>query len=236
MENTVKENLTCIRNEIEEEIQKQSISREVTLIAVSKTFPQEDIISAYDIGQRVFGESKIQEAENKIPIVNNHSEKFGEKIKWHLIGHLQSNKAKKAVELFDVIHSLDKLSTIKEVDKRSKEAGKIMEILIQVNTTDEDSKSGCQPDEAMKLCENCLEFENIRLSGMMTIGPFGGDDSEIAKSFSSLRELRDKTESKLQIKMPYLSMGMTNDWKIALSEGATHLRIGSAIFGRRSYN
>jgi hypothetical protein len=236
MSTEIKENLEKIKYELNEEIIKLNIKRDIVLIAVSKTFPVDDIISAYNYGHLEFGENKVQEAISKIETMKTYTQDKPKQPKWHLIGHLQSNKVKSAVNHFDMIHSLDKVSTIVELSKRAKEINKTMDILIQVNTSFEDSKSGCEPESALTICETCLELDNIRLRGLMTIAPFVDDEHQIAKSFSMLRELRDKISSKLKYPLEFLSMGMSSDWKIALREGATHLRIGSAIFGKRNYN
>lgn len=230
----IKVNLIKLNNEINEFKEKLNIKRKIVLIAVSKTFPAEDIISAYNCGQLEFGENKIQESVEKIKKVNEYISDKENKITWHFIGHLQSNKVKLAVEYYDVIHSIDKLSRAKIVSKRAKEINKQIDILIQVNTTSEESKSGCKPEEALALSKSCLDLENINLKGFMTISKFGVSDIEIGKSFSMLRNLKESISKELNSKLEYLSMGMSGDWKIALSEGATHLRVGTAIFGRRA--
>ncbi len=235
MPNLIKENIKSLKEEIDKEIYINNIKRNITLVAVSKTFPSDDIITAFESGHLIYGESKVQESEEKIPIVNNYAEKKGKKIEWHLIGHLQSNKAKTAVQIFDAIHSLDKKSTIKEVSKRAKAIDKTINIFIQVNTTGEESKYGCPKEKALDLSKYAIEQDNINLVGYMTIAPFVKEEKPISTAFSTLRILRDDISVKLNRDIPYLSMGMTNDWKIALKEGATHLRIGSRIFGKRDY-
>ncbi|MFW5799779.1 MAG: YggS family pyridoxal phosphate-dependent enzyme [Spirochaetota bacterium] len=231
----IKSNLQKTKDEINKVITKLNIKREITLIAISKTHPAEYVVSALNEGQIHFGENKVQEAEKKIELVNRLNKKNSKKIKWHLVGHLQSNKAKIAVKLFDMIHSLDKESTIKEVSKRAGHINKIIDILIQVNTTGEESKYGCSPDKVLSLCEKAQELEGVKLRGLMTIGPLGGSEKEVTKSFSDLRKLKEEVSSKLDIPLDVLSMGMSADWRIALREGATHLRIGSLIFGERNY-
>jgi hypothetical protein len=236
MPDIIKENIISLKKSIEEVKSKYNINSKITLVAISKTFPSEDIKKVFDTGQLVFGESKVQEAENKIPLVNEYSEKMGKKINWHLVGHLQSNKAKTAVNLFSTIHSLDKKSTIKEVSKRALVINKTIDIFIQVNTSGEESKYGCNPEHALDLSQYALGKDNVNLVGFMTIAPFVNEEAPIAKAFASLRELKEKVSSQLKVDLPYLSMGMTNDWEIALREGATHLRIGSRIFGKRNYS
>jgi PLP dependent protein len=236
MSDIIKENIISLKKSIEEVKSKFNINRKITLVAISKTFPPDDIKKVFDTGQIVFGESKVQEAENKIPLVNEYAEKMGKNINWHLVGHLQSNKAKNAVNLFSTIHSLDKKSTIKEVSKRAQDINKTIDIFIQVNTSGEESKYGCNPDYALDLSHYTLGKDNVNLVGFMTIAPFVSEETPIAKAFASLRELKEKVSHQLKIDIPYLSMGMTNDWEIAIREGATHLRIGSRIFGKRDYS
>jgi hypothetical protein len=201
---------------------------EITIIAVSKTFPVEDINEAIRNKIRIFGENKIQEAKIKsFEIIGNYS--------FHLIGHLQSNKAKDAVSIFDMIHSIDKLSTAEKVDREAAEKGKIQQILIQVNTSGEESKSGCSPEEAVELCTKISRLQNINVNGLMTIGPNTDTTDIVKQSFSLLRSLRDEMRCRTGISLNELSMGMSGDYEIAIEEGATMLRIGSAIFGKRTY-
>lgn len=236
--NEIKENLNELLSQINEEVYKYSIKREIILVAVSKTFPAEDIIIANEFGQTHFGENKIQESERKMERVNSilsEANKPVNYLRWHFIGHLQSNKAKTAVKLFDTIHSLDKISTIKKVSKHAVDLNKKIDIMVQVNTSGEDSKYGCNPAVAVDICEKCLKLSNINLCGLMTIGPLTKNEKAIGESFRKLRKLRDGISDILNHPIPFLSMGMSSDWRIALREGATHLRIGSTIFGKRDY-
>lgn len=235
MSKNIKQNLNELLYEIEEEKNRLNIKRRIQLIAVSKTFPHEDVIEAYKAGQFLFGENKIQESIPKIESVKNILTGEEEKIKWHFIGHLQSNKAKDAVKYFDMIHTLDKKSTIKKVSDKAREINKKIDILIQVNTSFEEAKYGCKPEDARALCEACMTMEGVKLGGLMTISPLNADESGIRKSFVMLRELKERIASEMDYNLNILSMGMSGDWRIALREGATHLRIGSAIFGKRSY-
>ncbi|MEJ5362653.1 MAG: YggS family pyridoxal phosphate-dependent enzyme [Spirochaetota bacterium] len=199
---------------------------DIVLIAVTKTFPPEIIQEALNNGISLFGENRVQEAKAKIPQLKGN-------FSFHLIGHLQSNKAKDAVKLFDCIHSIDKLSTAIEVDKEAKKINKIQNILIEVNTSGEESKFGVLPDNAMDLCKNIINLQNINCIGLMTVGPLTEDRNEIRKSFRLLKTLKDEINQSLGISLKELSMGMSGDYDIAIEEGATMLRIGTAIFGQR---
>lgn len=202
---------------------------EIKVVAVSKTFPSDIIQDAIDSGIRLLGENKVQEAKAKC------TELKGD-YSLHLIGHLQSNKAKDAVKLFDVIHSIDKLSTAVKVDKEAGKIDKIQKILIQVNTSGEDTKSGIQPEKTAGLFTELLKLQNIELLGLMTIGPFTSNEVNIRKSFRLLKDLLNEVNSGNKCELKELSMGMSSDYRIAIEEGATILRIGSAIFGQRTYN
>jgi PLP dependent protein len=200
----------------------------IKIISVSKTFPAADVQTAINDGITLFGENKVQEAKSKIPGLTGN-------FTFHLIGHLQSNKAKEAVKLFDVIHSIDKLSTASEVSKEALKIEKIQKILVQVNTSGEDTKSGCEPAQAPDLCRSIRELPNVALIGLMTIGPLSGDTDSVRKSFKMLKTLRDTISGELNMNLPELSMGMSSDFLTAVEEGATMLRIGSALFGNRDY-
>ena len=209
--------LTCGRN-----------PGEIRIIAVSKTFPVADINEAIAHGITLFGENRIQEAKEKKPLITgNHS--------LHLIGHLQSNKAKEAIRLFDCIHSIDKFETAEKVNHEAFAADKVQEILVQVNTSGEASKSGCSPRDALMICKKISQLKNIRLSGLMTIGPLTDNKDSVKLAFSLLRQLRDSISQETGLPLKELSMGMSGDFEAAIIEGATLLRIGSAIFGNRTY-
>ena len=200
---------------------------DVSIIAVSKTFPVETIQSAIGEGIRLFGENRIQEARAKIPLLSGD-------FSFHLVGHLQSNKARDAVRLFELIHSIDSEGTAARVDSEAAKIGKIQDILVQVNASFEDTKSGVAPEGTRALCERILSMKSIRLRGLMTIGPNTGDPGRIRESFKMLRSLRDEIASGLSIELRELSMGMSSDFLIAVEEGATMVRIGTLIFGGRS--
>ncbi|UDQ98523.1 YggS family pyridoxal phosphate-dependent enzyme [Lentisphaerota bacterium WC36G] len=225
----IKEQLNHIRQEVE--ISAKNASRDpkdITLVAVSKTFPNEYIEIAYNDNQRVFGENKTQELSIKVPNLPND-------IEWHMIGHLQSNKVKQAVELASYIHSVDSLKLLRRIDRIAGELNKKPKIFIEVNISGETSKFGTTKDEVTEMVKEAIHCENLELIGYMTMAPFGVDEEELRFVFSSLRKLRDEINNQLSIELKELSMGMSNDFKIAIEEGATFVRVGSSIFGKRSY-
>jgi len=205
-------------------------SNKIKLIAVSKNFSTDDINRAFDAGLKEFGENKAQELNSKFDVLGN-------KVTWHFIGHLQSNKVKFAVRSAEYIHSVDSLSLVKEINKKSEQFSKVQKILLQVKTSEEETKSGIESeDEVFGFVDRCNELSNIELIGLMTIAPYTDDDEEIRKSFKYLCKLRDDLNKKGFKNIKELSMGMTSDFEIAIEEGATMLRIGSAIFGQRNYS
>ncbi|HSV97436.1 MAG TPA: YggS family pyridoxal phosphate-dependent enzyme [Spirochaetota bacterium] len=223
------QNYSHIRNRIDDRARAAGRNPEnIRIVAVSKTFPPEALLAAIDQGIRLFGESKVQEAKGKIPALSGD-------FSFHLVGHLQSNKARDAVRLFDLIHSIDKAPTARRVGEEAARIGKMQRILIQVNTSDEDTKSGIDPSGAFELCGEVASIPGIELMGLMTIGPLGGDERAVRASFALLRELRDDIARRLGVRLDELSMGMSGDYLTAVDEGATLVRIGSAIFGERSY-
>jgi pyridoxal phosphate enzyme (YggS family) len=200
----------------------------VKIIAVSKTFPVSDINEAIRHGITLFGENRVQEAKEKIPMLEKPAD-------FHLIGHLQSNKAKEAVKLFSLIHSLDKAETAGRIDREAAAIEKVQEVLIQVNTSGESTKSGVDPAGVFDLFEHISGLQNIRPSGLMTIGPMTDDKTSIRKSFADLALLLRQVNGRFGLSMTELSMGMSGDFELAIAEGATLVRVGSAIFGKRSY-
>ena len=203
---------------------------EIKLVAVSKLIELQRIEEGIEAGLMILGENRVQEAKEKIPQIVNTD------VEWHLIGHLQTNKAKDAVNLFSLIHSVDSLKLAKELDKRAKSADKRIDVLVQFNLSGERSKSGSNKEEGYKLVESISLFENIRVMGLMTMPPFFDDPDRSRPYFKELRELSEEiTTWKLaNISMKYLSMGMTGDFEVAIEEGANMVRIGTAIFGSRS--
>lgn len=202
---------------------------EITIIAVSKTFPVANIMELYRLGQMDFGESKVRELRDKYYNLSFH---FNEQIKWHLIGHLQTNKVKNVVAFINLIHSVDSFKLAEVIDIYSKKVNRIIDILIQVNTTNEPQKFGIEPSTAEELCKQISVLENVRLKGLMTMAKLTYDKNAIRDNFKILKGLFDDLKSKY-MNFEYLSMGMTNDYDIAIEEGSNMLRIGSAIFGHR---
>jgi pyridoxal phosphate enzyme (YggS family) len=203
---------------------------EISLLAVSKTFPPEFIAQAAEAGIRQFGENRVQEAETKIPSLRKI-----QGLEWHLIGHLQTNKAARATELFNVIHSVDSVKLAAKLNQASIEMGKTLSVLVQVDLGDEETKFGAEPGQIHELVEATTKFGGLRLNGLMTIPPFFDDPEEARPYFVRLRELRDTLDSEQPgcLGLKHLSMGMSHDFEQAIQEGATILRIGTAIFGQR---
>jgi pyridoxal phosphate enzyme (YggS family) len=201
----------------------------VRLIAVSKTVPAKVVQEAIEAGVTDLGENYIQEARDKIHSLARFP------VNWHFIGHLQSNKAKYAVRMFDLIHSLDSLKLAQELDKYAKKNDKVQAVLIQVNVAREDSKSGVYVEETLRLLKDISRFENIAVKGLMTMPPFFNAPEKVRPYFAALRNLRDRIKAANipNIVMDELSMGMTGDFEAAIAEGATMVRIGTAIFGER---
>ena len=193
---------------------------EITLVAVTKEVGISAIRAAFDCGLRDFGENRVQEAEDKIGQLSD----LKPDVTWHMVGHLQSNKAKTAVELFDIIHSVD---SVKLAEILSRRAEKTLPVLLQVNVSGEATKSGFAVNEIAVVVEEIRQLPNLRLVGLMTIGPLVAELEEVRPVFRKLRELRDS------LGLEHLSMGMTDDFEVAIEEGATMLRIGRAIFGNR---
>lgn len=203
---------------------------EVKLVAVSKTHSSEIIREAIAAGVTDLGENRVQEAESKIPEVGRHA------ARWHLIGHLQSNKARRAVELFDVIHSLDSVALAQRLDRMCVELKReAMPVMIQVDLGCEATKSGVHEGDVAQMVEALKQFERLRLTGLMTLPPYFDDAERVRPFFRKLRELRDELGSQgaFGAARGELSMGMTHDYEIAIEEGATVVRIGTAIFGER---
>ena len=199
---------------------------EVQLVAVSKTKPIEAIQEAYAAGQRHFGENKVQELDQKVPALPDDCV-------WHLIGHLQSNKVKQAVAHADLIHSVDSLKLAERIDRLAGEIGKSQAILLQVNVSGEASKSGFDPDSVRAVFQSIIALPHITCEGLMTMAPFDASSPELRACFERLHELREQLNTAYGTSLSHLSMGMSGDFKEAILEGATLVRIGTAIFGSR---
>jgi len=204
---------------------------EVKLIAVSKTKPLDNIIEAYKCGSRYFGENYVQELREKQNLKNELSD-----LEWHFIGHLQKNKVKYIAEKVALIHSVDKESLAKEINKQAVKFDRVIDILVQVNTSGEKSKSGVSPEGLIELISKIRGYENIRLRGLMTIGGLGKQDYETRDEFLLLAKLLEDVNNSLGLDLKELSMGMSSDYEIAIECGATYIRVGSSIFGEREYN
>jgi len=201
----------------------------VRLVAVSKTVPTNRVRKAIQTGATILGENYVQEARTKFNDLATYP------VSWHFIGHLQSNKAKYAVRLFDLIHSVDTLKLARELDKQSHKINKIQEVLIQVNISEEASKSGVNVKDTYNLLKDIGLLENLSAKGLMTMPPYFNAPEKVRPYFAALRGLRDRLEQQglLNISLSELSMGMTGDFEAAIQEGATLVRIGTAIFGKR---
>jgi pyridoxal phosphate enzyme (YggS family) len=198
----------------------------VRLVAVSKTVDLERLRAAIAAGQNLFGENYLQEAKAKI-------EALGVGISWHLVGHLQTKKAKGAVELFDLIHAVDRLKLARALETAAARRGQVQDILIQVNQGGEATKSGVAPDAAPELLHEVARLPHLRVLGLMTMPPWFHDPEAVRPYFRALRELRDQLRDLSGLPLPELSMGMSGDYEVAVEEGATLVRVGTAIFGAR---
>jgi pyridoxal phosphate enzyme (YggS family) len=200
----------------------------VKLVLVTKTVDVDRIREAVDAGASILGENRVQEAKEKI-------EKLGPIASWHLIGHLQTNKAKYAVKLFYLIHSVDSLELAKEIDKQAAKIGKVQDVLIEVSISGEASKAGVAPENAAALIKDAVKLKNISIKGLMTIPPFSDSPEDSRPYFKKLRELSESVarENIPGVSMKELSMGMSGDFEVAIEEGSTMVRVGTAIFGKR---
>ena len=201
----------------------------IKLMAVTKTVEPERIGKAIDAGLTLLGENYVQEAKDKIAIIGNAAQ-------WHMIGHLQTNKAKYAVKLFNFVHSVDRLELARELDKRAAQINRKLNVLIEVNSGEE-SKSGIEKTQALELVRQVAVLPNLTIRGLMTMAPYSDQPEDSRPYFKALRELRDGImhEDIAGVRMEELSMGMTDDFEVAIEEGATIIRVGRAIFGTRQY-
>jgi pyridoxal phosphate enzyme (YggS family) len=226
---SIRENLERVKDRIAGACLRAGRSpEEITLVAVTKTVEPDRIQEAVDAGVSTVGENRVQEAEAKMAAVSGQ-------VAWHMIGHLQRNKAAKAVAMFDMIQSVDSLRLAREIDRRCAEAGRSMDILVEINTSGEGSKFGIPPAAALDAVGEISDLPNLALRGLMTIGAFTDRESVVRKCFSRLRGLAEEARraGASDVEMHYLSMGMTSDFEPAIEEGSNMVRIGTAIFGPR---
>ncbi|MBY0759460.1 MULTISPECIES: YggS family pyridoxal phosphate-dependent enzyme [Sellimonas] len=227
----IKENLKEVEERIQKACERAGRNRdEVTLVAVSKTKPLQMIEEAYDAGIRVFGENKVQELAEK-------HEKLPGDIRWQMIGHLQRNKVKNIIDKVDLIHSVDSIRLLETIEKEAEKKNVTANVLLEVNMAKEESKFGLFPEEVLSFTDKLKDFPHVIVRGLMTIAPDTDNPEENRQYFSGLRKLSVDIASKNidNIHMGVLSMGMTNDYEVAIEEGATMVRIGTGIFGKRNY-
>ena len=233
MQSLIKENIEVIRKRIEKAAIKVGRNpSDIKLIAVTKNVEPQNIIEAIEAGVVDFGENRVQELLNKANIIEEKSDK---NIKWHMIGHLQTNKVKYIVDKITMIHSLDSLKLAQEIDRKAQKLGKTIDVLIQVNIAEEVTKFGLKKYEVLDFVQMVGSLKNIKVKGLMTIAPFAENPEQVRFVFSGLRKIFiDICRKNINnIDMKYLSMGMSNDFEIAIEEGANIVRIGTAIFGKR---
>ncbi|MGQ9604529.1 MAG: YggS family pyridoxal phosphate-dependent enzyme [bacterium] len=225
---TIAEKIRILRERIAETCAKLSRNpAEVAIVAVTKTVPPQRIQEAVDAGIQILGENRVQEALSKVGSVKGD-------ITWHMVGHLQRNKVKKALDIFDLIQSVDSYDLAREIDCHSRQRNRRTDILIEVNTSGEPTKFGIRPDEALDLVSKLVEMPNINVVGLMTIGAFTDDEGTVRKCFSTLREISETIRSSFKnLDLRWLSMGMSADYIWAIQEGSNMVRIGTAIFGER---
>ena len=220
-------NLETVRQQIAEAAARSGRRAEaVTLVAVSKTHSPEAILDAVDAGQLVFGENRVQEARAKMPLLPS-------RLRWHLLGHLQSNKIRQALPAFERIHSIDTLALARDTNRIAGELGLFPKVFLEVNVAGESSKFGFAPDALRAAMEELLTLDRVAIDGLMTIPPFAPDAESSRQYFAALRELRDRLSSEFRVPLPELSMGMSGDFAVAIEEGATYVRVGTALFGER---
>lgn len=220
----IEKNLNSVKQRIVSACKKSGrLSEDVRLVCVTKLASAGEIEEALRLGVANLGENRVQDASAKYAVI-------GGRAKWHLVGHLQTNKAKDAVKIFSLIHSIDSLRLAKEVDGQAAKIGKVQDILIQVNMSGEEAKFGIKPRETDILIKELSSYRNIDIKGLMTIAPEVDDPETVRPYFRALRELRDKINAIRNTQYTILSMGMTNDFEIAIEEGANMVRIGRAIF------
>ena len=220
-------NLEKVRATIAEAERKSGrAAGSVELVAVTKTHSAEVVQVAVDAGQLLFGENRVQEAKAKIP-------ELPSKLRWHLIGNLQSNKARLALTLFEMIHGVDSIDLLQHLNRVAEDLGVFPRVLLEVNVAGESSKFGFPPQQLLSEVESIVQIDRLQIEGLMTIPPLAAAPEHSRKYFVQLRELRDRLEREFKFPLPHLSMGMTADYGVAVEEGATLVRVGTAIFGER---
>ena len=225
---TIAENLERVREQIAQATAKAGrAGDEIQLVAITKTHDAEKVREAIEAGQILFGESRVQEARAKIPELPSN-------LRWHFVGHLQKNKIRHALPLFEMIHSVDSLALAEDINRIAEEEGMHPRVLLEVNVAGEGSKFGFHPEKLRTEMEALLALPRLSIEGLMTIPPIAEEADASRKYFVDLRELRDALEKDFDLKLEQLSMGMTNDFAIAVEEGATLVRVGTAIFGERA--
>jgi pyridoxal phosphate enzyme (YggS family) len=215
---------------IKDEVEKilQELPEGVQLVGAAKTRTPEEIWEAIEAGLEIVGENYVQEAEIAY-------ERIGHRVKWHMIGHLQTNKAKKAVKIFDMVETVSSMKLSREIDRCCEKIGKVMPVLVEINSGEETQKSGVMPADAAALVKEMSVLRNVKVLGLMTMGPFAGDPEESRPYFRRTKEIFDvlKAMNIPGVEMKYLSMGMSNSYRVAIEEGANMVRIGTRVFGRR---
>lgn len=225
---SVAENLERVREQVAEAAAKVGRTvDEIQLIAITKTHAAERVREAIEAGQTLFGESRVQEARAKIPLLPAS-------LRWHFVGHLQKNKIRHALPLFEVFHSIDSLALAHEMNRIADEDGMHPRVLLEINVSGEGSKFGFKPETVRAEMESLLALPRLSIEGLMTIPPLAENAEASREFFAQLREFRDALEKEFDLKLPQLSMGMTTDFTVATEEGATLVRVGTAIFGERS--
>jgi hypothetical protein len=225
---TIADNLADVRAKISDATVRAGRNpSEIELVAVSKTHPPEAVTEALGAGQFIFGESRIQEAKAKIPLISGRA-------RWHFIGHLQRNKIRHALGLgFELLHGIDSLEIARDVDRIAEEGGVFPHVLLEVNVAGESTKFGFSPKKLCEQLEELLALERLQIDGLMTIAPFAPEAEASRPHFVALRELREQLQTEFRLPLPRLSMGMSGDYEVAIEEGATLVRVGTAIFGTR---
>ncbi len=225
---SVAENVENVREQIAQAVAKAGrTAGDIELVAITKTHPAEKVREAIEAGQTLFGESRVQEARAKIPELPSN-------VRWHFVGHLQKNKIRHALPLFELFHSVDSLALAQEMNRIAADEGMHPRVLLEVNVAGEGSKFGFAPERLRAEIESLLALQRLSILGLMTIPPLADKAEPSRRYFVQLRELRDRLQMEFHVDLPQLSMGMTQDFPIAVEEGATLVRVGTAIFGERS--